>query len=596
MANYAKFTKGAMGHMLRHYERAKDENGEYIKFGNQDIDPSRTHLNYNLAPEHNQLQFIHDRLDEVYCMKRKDVNVISTWVVTAPKDLDPNREDDFFKAAYAFLEKKYGKENVVSAYVHKDEKSAHMHFCFMPVVADQKRGFKVSAKECVTLKDLQYFHEEMQHHMIRQGLSCSIVNEATVEGNKSIKELKRGSARKELEEIKKATKSLAEAKDELWKNCEEITDELFAKKEELQKIPEQIQKELERLEEVKGQVASAEGTLSEKNSAIENLQEAYEALETNSRTLLTKWQSYKEQVDDLEQTKEKLEGRIATIDSVTSYLSSNDREKIHMQNHSFEEKSGLFSKIEHAGTFVEGLNPKQLKAIIERGYANEALEKSVEKASSKAKTIVKEAKAQAQEIIDSATDKKNETVAAAQAILNNQQALNDQAERKKREIKELEEQYKNVYQEVQKVLQSREQVEPLRREVAELQEVKDILSGKLRDEYTKAAFKDWDEMPYGADMHAYRKRGELLAVYNDGSIRKVEANANGGLDYKTLEDNRNGLCRIGIMQEERSVKVPESLFKELIQKQDKTKALSQNLTNLIRQETKVHSVSQHRER
>lgn len=207
MANYAKYTRGAMGHMLKHYERAKDENGDYLKFGNQDIDTRKTEQNYNLAPEHNQLDFIHQRLSEVYCMNRKDVNVMCSWVVTAPEDLKPEQEKQFFQESYAFLESKYGRENVVSSYVHKDEKTPHMHFCFMPVVADPKRGQKVSAFECVKRKDLEQFHEALQRHLEEKGISCSVINEATKEGNKAIKELKQGTARQTLQEVRRATKA-----------------------------------------------------------------------------------------------------------------------------------------------------------------------------------------------------------------------------------------------------------------------------------------------------------------------------------------------------------------------------------------------------
>ncbi len=207
MANYAKYTRGAMGHMLKHYERAKDGEGNYLKFGNQEIDANRTGQNYNLAPEHNQLDFIHKRLSEVYCMNRKDVNVMCSWVVTAPEDLKPEQEKQFFQESYAFLESKYGRENVVSAYVHKDEKTPHMHFCFMPVVADHKRnGEKISAKECVTRMDLERFHEELQCHLDQQHITCSITNEATREGNKAIKELKQGTARQTLQKVRRATK------------------------------------------------------------------------------------------------------------------------------------------------------------------------------------------------------------------------------------------------------------------------------------------------------------------------------------------------------------------------------------------------------
>ena len=47
MANAQKYTRAACGHLAAHYERRKDEKGEYVKFGNQDIDPQKTHLNYH---------------------------------------------------------------------------------------------------------------------------------------------------------------------------------------------------------------------------------------------------------------------------------------------------------------------------------------------------------------------------------------------------------------------------------------------------------------------------------------------------------------------------------------------------------------------
>ena len=40
------------------------------------------------------------------------------------------------------------KENVISAYVHFDEVTPHMHYAFVPVVEDKKKGgYKLSAKK-----------------------------------------------------------------------------------------------------------------------------------------------------------------------------------------------------------------------------------------------------------------------------------------------------------------------------------------------------------------------------------------------------------------------------------------------------------------
>lgn len=78
MANAQKYTRAACGHLAAHYERKKDEKGEYIKFGNQDIDPQKTHLNYNLAPRRGleQIDFIRQRTTEARTLKRDDVNVV----------------------------------------------------------------------------------------------------------------------------------------------------------------------------------------------------------------------------------------------------------------------------------------------------------------------------------------------------------------------------------------------------------------------------------------------------------------------------------------------------------------------------------------
>lgn len=205
MAHVAKYSKGALGHMFAHYERAKDKDGEYIKFGNEDIDTNKSHLNYNLAPNHNMSQgeFVKKRCSEVKCLNRKDVNVMCSWVVTAPKDLDPNLHKDFFKESYKFLENRYGADNVVSAHVHMDEKTPHMHFAFVPVVYDIKKDvFKVSAKEKVCKTDLQTFHQDLEKHLEKAlGREINILNEATKEGNKSIDELKRQSATERLQEV-----------------------------------------------------------------------------------------------------------------------------------------------------------------------------------------------------------------------------------------------------------------------------------------------------------------------------------------------------------------------------------------------------------
>ena len=219
MAHAAKYARAGAGHLSAHYERRKEKDPltgeyEYIKFGNQDIDPSRTHLNYNLAPEREggQMAFLKQRLSEVKCLNRADVKVMCSWVITLPEfenmrtdiHVTPNEEAVsklFFERCYQFLAARYGEENIISSYVHRDETTDHMHCAFVPVMQDPKTGEeKVCAKKVLSRTELQRFHGDLERHLDSFGdWHFKILNDATKEGNKSIDELKRGAAQEELQ-------------------------------------------------------------------------------------------------------------------------------------------------------------------------------------------------------------------------------------------------------------------------------------------------------------------------------------------------------------------------------------------------------------
>lgn len=78
-----------------------------------------------------------------------------------------------------------------------------------------------------------------------------------------------------------------------------------------------------------------------------------------------------------------------------------------------------------------------------------------------------------------------------------------------------------------------------------------------------------------------RDKGLLIALYKDGTERKVGTNKEGGFDNKTIADEKAGLCTVGYWAEEKSVNVPEHIYKELVSRQDKTIAPSQDLKTFI---------------
>ena len=262
MANYEKFVRGDYG-LFAHCERKKDEFGNYITFGNERIDPTRTHLNYNLCPDHReQREILEARLSDpnIKCMNRPDVNVFGSWCVTLPThapDLDENggiiyeekevhHKDGtvtmenvpkmheiyytdeqikmFFLLVYTFLIGRYGEENVISAYVHMDETTPHMHFLFMPVVEDKKWNEKhpdkpprkkVCAKKLMNKTEMNMFHRVFQEYLDEHSEKdlYPVLNGTTIGGARTIAEMKAENA---LEEAimasaqANATKKLAE--------------------------------------------------------------------------------------------------------------------------------------------------------------------------------------------------------------------------------------------------------------------------------------------------------------------------------------------------------------------------------------------------
>ena len=265
--NCEKFTRNQSGNILVHCDRS-DPNRTYK---NQEIDHSKTYLNYNLAPEHKGMtdyEFMKKRCEEFKILKRKDVNWLVSWVITMPADYTGNKAL-FFREAYNFMENRYGKDNVVSAYVHLDETSPHMHFCFVPVIFDKKKQeYKVNAKQCINKVELKQIHPEMQEYLENKlQTKVNILNGATAEGNKTIDQLKKEEKIKQkviseliknpTEEIKKLV--IEQIPEEQKENI--IEEEIENVKEELKKDPNFIQicqnrtmSENEELEELEMQI------------------------------------------------------------------------------------------------------------------------------------------------------------------------------------------------------------------------------------------------------------------------------------------------------------------------------------------------------
>ena len=139
---FAKHKGGASKALSAHHERTKE-----IYASNPDIDKSRTVQNYHLiAPRWSYGQEIRHRIRMAGCRVRKDsVKFVDTLVTVSPEFAKAHDAEmpEYFKRAFNFLRERVGEENIISAVVHMDEKTPHMHLCFVPLTKDKR----LSAKE-----------------------------------------------------------------------------------------------------------------------------------------------------------------------------------------------------------------------------------------------------------------------------------------------------------------------------------------------------------------------------------------------------------------------------------------------------------------
>ena len=153
----------------KHVQR---ENNNYE---NEDIDHSKTHLNYDLVNDNKQNfnNLIEEKIEQNYTAKRKirtDAVKHIDGLITSDNEFFNNQTPEdtkrFFEHAKEFLEQEYGKDNLLYATVHMDEKTPHMHYGVVPITDDGR----LSAKEVVgNKKALTEFQDRFNEHVKQRG-------------------------------------------------------------------------------------------------------------------------------------------------------------------------------------------------------------------------------------------------------------------------------------------------------------------------------------------------------------------------------------------------------------------------------------------
>lgn len=171
-----------MSYLVCHFGKYKSVNvfglqkhnqRENKNYSNIDLDTSKSHLNYDLINP-NPINF-RNTINTLIKEKRKsdkairkDAVVYCECIISSDqnffKNLSEDRQKLFFRESLEFLGKKLGKDNIISANVHLDETTPHMHVGFVPI-----HGSSLSAKKVLNRNFLRDIHDKMPKFLKENG-------------------------------------------------------------------------------------------------------------------------------------------------------------------------------------------------------------------------------------------------------------------------------------------------------------------------------------------------------------------------------------------------------------------------------------------
>lgn len=172
-----KYKRENLKGIYKHNER-KNKN-----YSNKNIDKTKSHLNYTLKQATMSYDKLFDNLKDSYHLKgqiKTVSNITCEYIITSDREffqeIGTEETKRYFQEAYNFvcnyknLEEKY----IMSANVHLDEETPHMHLVFIPVVhTKDKNGNaidKVACSEFWKGKDsYRVLQDAFYNHMIGKG-------------------------------------------------------------------------------------------------------------------------------------------------------------------------------------------------------------------------------------------------------------------------------------------------------------------------------------------------------------------------------------------------------------------------------------------
>ena len=162
---FAKYKGPEISNIESHNERTKEKYAS-----NPDVDTSRIYLNFHLVtPQRKYRAEAEKQIAEACCRTRSDsVQLVEALVTATPEFFKGKKKAEikaYFQEALNFIREHQDPKTIISAVVHMDEKTPHMHLSFVPLTEDGR----LCAKEIVgNKKKLTQWQDRFWEHMVKK--------------------------------------------------------------------------------------------------------------------------------------------------------------------------------------------------------------------------------------------------------------------------------------------------------------------------------------------------------------------------------------------------------------------------------------------
>lgn len=206
-----KYKRENLKGIFRHNER-RNKN-----YSNENIDKEKSYLNYSLKSPQYSYEKEFDKIREKYNLKgqiKTVSNIACEYIITSDHDyferIGEEETKRYFETAYKFVAeyKELGEQYIMSAKVHMDEQTPHMHLVFLPVVHTQnKKGNSIDKLACSEFWKAKDSYRQLQDafykYMVENGfdLQRGLPKEETNREHYSVEEYKKITNFKQTKEI-----------------------------------------------------------------------------------------------------------------------------------------------------------------------------------------------------------------------------------------------------------------------------------------------------------------------------------------------------------------------------------------------------------